>query len=227
MLYEKKKLLLYRVVCGCLFLLSVIIPVIIFTLPPSDINLIDDSGYLVNYWDYIDESECEIEIFFDGNVDSGSLLAEFFDSDGYSLGVYTEEFFAFDNSASVTFFVDGYVDSYNIVNCYYNVYDDNYIGIVWSVFIGLFMLLLFVSSLLLSCKVYDLYGHEIIVYAGCYHHYIKIDGELYDEHNTLTSFSPIYMSCALGDDYFIEATISLWNRISLKVNNKLYLVYKK
>ena len=77
MLYEKKKLLLYRVVCGCLFLLSVIIPVIIFTLPPADINLIDDSGYLVNYWDYIDESECEIEIFFDGNVDSGSLLAEF------------------------------------------------------------------------------------------------------------------------------------------------------
>ena len=85
---------------------------------------------------------------------------------------------------------------------------------------------LFIGSLLLSCKAYDYNGKEIIVYAGWYHHYIKVDGVMVDEHNTITSFTPIVMSATLESSTELRATISLTNRISLKINNQLYLKEK-
>ena len=80
----------------------------------------------------------------------------------------------------------------------------------------------FIVSLLLSCKVYDYNGSEIIVYAGFYHRYIKADGVIMDEHNTLLTYTAISLSCSLDDGTYLEARITLTNRISLKINNRLY-----
>lgn len=86
-----------------------------------------------------------------------------------------------------------------------------------------FVPLFFICALLLSCKIYRYNGMEIIVYAGWYHHYIKVSGVLVDTHNTILSYTPIVLSATLEDGTELQATISLTNRISLKINNKLYL----
>lgn len=77
-----------------------------------------------------------------------------------------------------------------------------------------------IVSLISTCKKYQFSEWTIIVYAGKYHRYIKIDDELYDEHNTLMNLSPIYLSCEV-EGHKVEATISVFNRITLKIDGKL------
>lgn len=74
----------------------------------------------------------------------------------------------------------------------------------------------------LSYKAYYFNELGIIIYAGWYHHYIKINNVKFDEHNTLITFTPILLSCTLDDGTQIEATITITKRISLKINNQLY-----
>lgn len=94
-------------------------------------------------------------------------------------------------------------------------------------FFDIFVLAFFICALFLSYKAYDYEGKTIIVYAGFYHHYLKVDGEIMDEHNTLTSFTAIPLSCTLDDGVVLHATITMTNRISLKINDRLYKNYKK
>ena len=231
MLFEKKKLLIHRLIWGIAFAVSVIavIAMIIALIKPepeTQIELVSDSGYILEYWEYLEETECEIDIVFDGEVDNGTLTVEFFDPEGDSLGVYTESFYAFGSRAEVLYFVDGMVDSYRIVDYYYTVYDYGefdsglYYAVVIVAWISFCLLLMFIGALMLSCKVYQFEGHQIIVYAGFCHHYIKIDDEKYDEHNTILTFSPINMSCVVGEHH-LEATVTLTNRISLKIDGRL------
>lgn len=49
-----------------------------------------------------------------------------------------------------------------------------------------------------------------------------VNGVKTDEHNTIMSFTPIYLSCTLEDGTNLQATVSLTNRISLKINDLLY-----
>ena len=229
MLFEKKKLLIHRLIWGIAFAVSVIavIAMIIALIKPepeTQIELVSDSGYILEYWEYLEETECEIDIVFDGEVDSGTLTVEFFDPEEDSLGVYTESYYAVDSKAEVIYFVDGMVDSYRIVD--YTVYDYGefdigmYFATVIAAWISFCLLLMFIGALMLSCKVYQFEGHQIIVYAGFCHHYIKIDDEKYDEHNTILTFSPINMSCVVGEHH-LEATVTLTNRISLKIDGRL------
>lgn len=90
------------------------------------------------------------------------------------------------------------------------------------IFADIVLFVLFFSSMLLNCKVYDYEGNQIIIYAGWCHHYIKVNGEKYDEHNTIATFTPIKLNCKLDDGTVLDATISLSNRISLKINDRLY-----
>lgn len=83
-------------------------------------------------------------------------------------------------------------------------------------------LIIFICSLFLSYKIYKFNGNIITIYAGYYNHYIKVNGETFDEHKTLISFTPIILSCTLEDGNLLQATISTSNRISLKINNKLF-----
>lgn len=92
---------------------------------------------------------------------------------------------------------------------------------------GFIGIIFFINALSLSCQRFYYDGREIIVYAGTFHHYIKIDGEKCDEHNTLSGLIPIFLSTRLEDDTFIECTISTFNRIALKIDGKLYRNKKK
>lgn len=80
----------------------------------------------------------------------------------------------------------------------------------------------FIGSLLLSYRAYEYEGNTIIVYVGWYHHYLKVNGEVADEHNTILTFTTIQLSCTLEDGTLVQAAVTLTNRISLKINNRLY-----
>ena len=73
-----------------------------------------------------------------------------------------------------------------------------------------------------SLKEYNYLGKNIIVYCGAFHHYLEVEGEIIDEHNTISSFTPIVLSGTDKDGAVYNATISLTARITLKIDNKLY-----
>lgn len=93
--------------------------------------------------------------------------------------------------------------------------------VIFCLFALLMQLIILIEAFLLSEKTYHFGGHKIVVYAGWYNHYITFDGEKVDEHNTIVTYSPIYLSCEI-DGLYLEAAISLTNRISLKINGRLY-----
>lgn len=97
-----------------------------------------------------------------------------------------------------------------------------YITLMGSLYGNVFVILIFIASLFLTYKEYEYNGNEIIVYAGWYHHYIKVNGNILDEHNTLVTFTAIPLACTLDDGTDLEVTITTTNRISLKINNRLY-----
>lgn len=90
------------------------------------------------------------------------------------------------------------------------------------VIIDVLIFSVFISTLFLSCKVYDYNGNSIVVYAGWFHNYIKVNGKKFDEHNTFTSYTAILLPCVLDDGTDVKVTITRSNRISLKINNRLY-----
>lgn len=223
MLYEKKKLIIHRSIWFVLLLLGILIPIIVSYAPYKEVEIIDDNGYINEYYESLDETVCEIEVIFNCEVDSGFIMVAFYDSNGKLLSKENDYFYGYDNTVSSTFFIDGEVDSYEILS-----YDINpssgmsYTVIICFVYGDILIFSFFIASLLLSYKYYEYNGNEIVVYAGWYHHYIKINGDKFDEHNTLLSFTAIPLSCTLDDGTDIKVTITMTNRISLKINDKLY-----
>ncbi len=125
------------------------------------------------------------------------------------------------NVKSSTFYVRDEVASYEIVE--YDLYTDKFIGLKISFLLlcGIVFWFAF-ESLFLSYKRYVYNHNEIVVYADFYHHYIKVNGNLIYEHNTIISFTPICMYGIMEDGIKLNVVISLMNRISLKINDKLY-----
>lgn len=83
-------------------------------------------------------------------------------------------------------------------------------------------LVIFIMSFFLSYKEYQYNTKTISIYAGFIHHTLRVDGKKCDEYNTLSSYVPIVLLTTLEDGTKIEAKISLSNRITLKINDKLY-----
>lgn len=223
MLYEKKKILAYRLICLALLLLGIIIPIIISFASEKKVEIIDDNGYINYYNESRNETSCEIEVIFNCEVDSGYINVAFYDSNGNLLSKEKGYFFGYDDTVSSTFYVKGRVDSYEILS--HDISSSGYmslIAIMLFVYGDIIVFAFFIASLLLSYKNYEYNGINIVVYSGWYHHYIKVNGNKIDEHNTLVSFTAIPLSCILDDGTDIKVTISLTNRISLKINNKLY-----
>lgn len=84
------------------------------------------------------------------------------------------------------------------------------------------VLKLFIEVNYIVCKNY--------MFTNCYYGFVFIlhhrsDKHL-DENNTFQTYVPIYLSTTIDDEKHIEVTISTMNRISLKVNDKLYTKYK-
>lgn len=222
MLYEKRKLLIHRSIWFFLLFLGIIFLINIFNPPEKEVEIIDDNGYINEYYEYLNETNCEIEVVFNCDVDSGYITVAFYDSSDKLLSQETGFFYGYDNTLSSTFLIDGKVDSYEILSYDIDVSNDALLYAKLFIYIEYFIFVFFIASLTLSCNVYEYNGNEIVVYAGWYHHYIKVNGIKTDEHNTLTFFTAIQLSCTLDDGTDIKATITITNRISLKINNQLY-----
>ena len=229
MIREEKKLIVHKVIWSGLLLWGILIPILVFCLPQK-IEEISHNGSLVSYYEYSNESVCEIEITFNKKIESGNITVAFYDAngqflseeDGYLLGYGS-------TTASCTFyFVPGKVDKYLILDWEVNIYRP--FATTWLIvfiYLDVFLFVFWVATLTLSCKIYDYNDTEIIVYAGWFHHYIKVDGTILDEHNALFWRVAIELSCVLDDGTDLKARITTGNRISLKVNNRLYTTMKK
>lgn len=228
MLYEKKKIWKHRVICLALLLVFlIIIPSCISSTPKNveEIEIVEDNCYIEKYYEYTDTTSCKIEVQFNTDVDPGYITVAFYDNKNKLLENEKSFFYGYGTTLSASFYVDGKVDKYKIEE--YDIsasYDDSNEFISLCIFFFSLCILLpfFIGSLFLSCKEYDYLGKQIVVYAGWCHHYIKVDGIKTDEHNTLISHTAIQLSCTLFDGTNIQATITLSNRISLKINNLLY-----
>lgn len=225
---DKWKIAFHRIFWAIVLLIGVIVPIVIMISSSKvSANIVSDSGNLDSYYDSLGESRVTLELTFDRKIYSCDVTIEFYDKNHLITDKVNETFYAYDDTTvSSSFYVDGEADSYAITD--YNVTVSNNTGIiVYCIYMAdIFSLAMFICALLLSCKVYDYYGNTIVVYAGWFHHYIKVNGVKTDEHNTLISFTPIYLSSTMDDGTHLEARISLTNRISLKINDKLYIRMK-
>lgn len=219
---ERKSILISRIVCGIILFFNILIPVLLITIPKTA-AIVDDKGYVNDFYEYSDTSYCKIVITFDKKVSSCYATINFYDERGNYLSQERGYFYGDEKTLSDTFYVRGKVGSYEIVEDEVKCGNaGEYIAAPVLLYLSPFTLIFFIASCLLSYKTYDYNGNEIVVYAGWYHHYIKVNGTILDEHNTITSFTPIRLSCVLEDQSFVEATISLTNRIALKINGNLY-----
>ena len=227
MIYEKKKLLIYKLISFALLLLVVFIPIIKICNKPKDAKIIKDNGYINYYYEYLNETVVDMEVTFDNEVSSANITIAFYDREDNLLETKTEYFYSYGENKTFSktiYSIDGKVDSYEILD--YEVTMPpalSYLLIMILIYGGIFIFIFFIGTLLLSCKIYNYNGNEIVVYAGGFHHYIKVNGIKTDEHNTIISYTAIHLSCTLDDGTLLDATISMTNRISLKINNKLYL----
>lgn len=228
MLYEKKKLLICKIIITVLFLVCIIVPISISLTPAKIANIVDDEGFC-DYDSSLNSSDVEIFVKFDTKVNDGYIKVSFYDESGKTLSTENGHFYRTDDDKEVsdTFYIKGNVKGYKIISS--EITRETYTsGITKYIFIiiDIFMIFIFLGTMLMSCKVYDLDGKDLIVYSGLYRHYIKYDGTILDEHNTFQTYVPIYLSTTIDDETYIEVTISTMNRISLKVNDKLYTKYK-
>ncbi len=128
---------------------------------------------------------------------------------------------------------------------YYNVYANDIEPLdegtaIWAIVLvlgDLFLLLWFIDSLFYNAKRYYYNENEIIVYSGMFRHYIKLNGEKEDYKNTfgyiflylfvpyicflIIALIPIRLSVSI-DETTYDANISVFHRIKLKINNRLY-----
>lgn len=226
MTLEKVTLFIRKLFWTLVFIAVIIFDLLLFFEPTaSTAKIIKDSGS-GEYYESLDSSTCEITLELDNYADTGSITVEFRDKDGKILSEEKQKIYVdiLNKKASCTFNIDGDVKYYEIVDYNLGISDImkyEVLGVL--IFIELLTVLpIFISTILLSCKVYLYDDQKIMVYAGRYHNYIKVDGVKYDEFNTFSSRLVIYLSCTLDDGTYVDATITANNRITLKIDNKLY-----
>ena len=215
---EKKKLLIHRIIWLSLTILVILIPIIIKSCQPK-LELLDSDCY-VDYDESWDTTTCDVTLYFNQEIYNGYATINFYDSSNNLLESVEEYFFSDGKEAtSIYLSVDGNVDSYEIVS--YDFEPSSYSGIFIIHALLIITIPMLISALLLSYKECKFDGKTISVYAGFYHHTLRVDGELCDEHNTILFFTPIKLSTTDKEGNIIETNISLTNRISIKVNDKL------
>lgn len=218
---EKRFVLINRIIFLALLLLNVFLPIILSNCQ-TELELVDSNLYC-DYNENTGYSNCEIELIFNKNISSGSVEVYFYDESDNLITSETAYFFE-TNSVVVDeiTYINGNVASYELDYLDFNA-ELEFLDFVYLFYYFIpVTILLFIQSLLLCYRKYEHNGQTIEIYAGYYNHYIKVNSEKYDEHKTLATFSPIVLSCTLESGDKIQATISLTNRISLKINDKLY-----
>ena len=84
-----------------------------------------------------------------------------------------------------------------------------------------------VQSLTMSCKLYGYNGRSILVYAGWFRRYIKVNDIKVAERSTAFTYGAVNLSCMLDDGAQALATITRMNKISLYINNQFWQEIKK
>lgn len=183
---------------------------------------VKDGNIKTTYYSSLNESSCEIQLECNRRVDGATAEICFYATENLTYPICTKTVEMFGIGDTLTAYVHDIPDNVKSFQIKSITIQDNISRLLIFSCACLPALLFFISALLLSCNVYIYNDKKIVVYAGWYHHYILINGEKYDEHNTITFFTPILLSGSLDDGNEIKATISLTNRIALKINGKLY-----
>ena len=228
---ENSKVAFHRIFWLCVTLLILVIPHIIKACQPK-LEIIRDDAYIVDYYESLNETACSVEVEFNRAVSSGYVEIAFYDEAGELLEC--DEYYLYSNSKILSdayIIVDGKVDSYEIVS--HSIEPDT--GVYFLAYYFLIIAIpMFIDSLLLSYKEYEYKGNTISVYAGFYHHTLRVNGELCDEYNTIITYTPIFLETIIKpknegeEEILIEATISFFtNRITLKVDKKLLKIVLK
>lgn len=181
-----------------------------------------NSSFDVSYNKSEDSSDCSITIVFDTDVDSATATVYYYGSNHKYISmdiVYLTKIG--DKTFSGTSYISGKVQFCSVESC--TVFSElSTIVLCVSAPIFIVVLSLFICSLTHRCRIYRYNGIKILIYAGWFHHYMKVDGEIVDEYNTSISRVPIELWCNLDDGTELYSTISPSNRIKLKINGKLY-----
>lgn len=218
---ERVKLRFHRTFWLLLCLLFLFLPELIASTKP-ELEIVDAEVYISDYYSSLDETAVSINLVFNREIKSGYVTINFYDDLNQKIDTKSIYLIAYGDEAEGSYeVVNGQVDSYEIISYEFETYNP-YLGLHIAVLPCGIML---ISALLLNYKTYQYYGNVITVYAGWFHHVLRINGEKYDEHNTLMTFAPIYLSTTL-ENAKIEVTISTFNRIALKINDKLYVIAK-
>lgn len=221
MQHEKIAIIVQRLIYFVLLIISLLLTIFLKPIHPQ-LEIIDENVTIDD--ESIGTMTCSVSVTFNQEVESGYITLAFYDENGKQLETTREYFSGYGETVTSSYIiVNGKADSYEILSFEMNLPSDDLfltlklcIGIVvCAVFFALF-----ISSLFFNCKQFELDNRKIVVYAGAYRHYLKIDGEVFDEHNTLTTHVPIVLS-TVYNGHLIQATISLTYRIALKIDNKL------
>lgn len=215
---EQKKIRIWRIVFLSLFLLTLLWLFIYIAMPAK----VKDGNINTTYYSSLNESSCEIQLECNRRVDGATAEICFYATENLTYPICTKTVEMFGIGDTLSAYVHNIPDNVKSFQIKSITIQDNISRLLIFSCACLPALLFFISALLLSCNVYIYNDKKIVVYAGWYHHYILINGEKYDEHNTITFFTPILLSASLDDGNEIKATISLTNRIALKINGKLY-----
>lgn len=215
---EQKKIRIWRIVLLSLFLLTLLWLFIYIAMPAK----VKDGNINTTYYSSLNESSCEIQLECNRRVDGATAEICFYATENLTYPICTKTVEMFGIGDTLTAYVHNIPDNVKSFQIKSITIQDNISRLLIFSCACLPALLFFISALLLSCNVYIYNDKKIVVYAGWYHHYILINGEKYDEHNTITFFTPILLSASLDDGSEVKATISLTNRIALKINGKLY-----
>lgn len=218
LLPEHKKIRIRRIVFLALFVLTLLWLFIYIAKPVK----IKNSSIESTYYSSLNESSCKIQLECNRRVDSATAEISFYATENSTYPFYTKtvEMSGIDDTLTAYIHdIPGNVKYFKIKSI--TIQKDNINCLLIFNCACLPALLFFISALLLSCNVYLYNDKKIVVYAGWYHHYILVNGEKYDEHNTLISFTPITLTATLDDGSEVKATISLTNRVALKINGKL------
>lgn len=217
---EKKFIKINRIIFLAILLLNICLPIILSGFQ-TELELVDSNVYY-EYDENTGYSNCEVELIFNKPISSGSVTVYFYDA-SENLIDYDVAYFFETNKIVVDelTYINGEIYSYELGYLDFNA-ELEFLDFVYLFYYFIpVTILLFIQSLLLCYKKYEYNENVIEVYSGYYNHYIKINNEKYDEHKTLATFSPIILSCTLDSGEKIQATISLTNRITLKLNDKL------
>lgn len=227
MCYEKKKLLSYRLVLLLILIVGIIAPKIVYNSPLNRAEIVEENCYTNEYDESNNRTVCRLTVTLVRPLHPCYITVAFYDVKGQLLAEKTASLDGWDNTRSVSFYIDGKVASYKITDCDGDT-SDAFVVALLIVIVDIINAAIFMWSLMLSCKEVRYRDNVIVVYSGWYHRYMKVNGELRCTQSAMSKWCyifaviPIYFDCVLDDGTCISAKINAFNRISLKINGRLY-----